>query len=163
MKWEALASLFHLELQMNRRKAKEARLRELKRKEQEQEEKRLAENFERLKTMSSGLLTGRWSGLKEQKSNVPKSARVSPVVTLPYRREQQQIVDVKPLAPVIETKQTIPVARIKSKMTPEEYARREALAQQEIERKKKRVGILVNKSCYQYITDETDLTTLGRK
>ena len=57
---------------MNRRKAKEARLRELKRKEQEQEEKRLAENFERLRTMSSGLLTGRWSGLKEHKSNVPK-------------------------------------------------------------------------------------------
>ena len=40
---------------------------------------------------------------------------------------------------------------------------REKKAQEEIERKKLRVAVLVNKSGYQYITDDTDLTTLGRK
>jgi hypothetical protein len=45
----------------------------------------------------------------------------------------------------------------------EGYEEREAVAQREIARKKKRVGVLVNKSGYQYISEETDLTTLGKK
>lgn len=45
----------------------------------------------------------------------------------------------------------------------EGFEEREAAAQQEIARKKKRVGVLVNKSGYQYISEETDLTTLGKK
>lgn len=40
---------------------------------------------------------------------------------------------------------------------------RDAAAQIEIAKKKKRVGVLVNKSGYQYISEETDLTTLGKK
>lgn len=40
---------------------------------------------------------------------------------------------------------------------------RDAIAQAEIAKKKKRVGVLVNKSGYQYISEETDLTTLGKK
>lgn len=44
-----------------------------------------------------------------------------------------------------------------------EMLEREQEALKEIEKKKKRVGILCNKSAYQYITDETDLTTLGKK
>lgn len=45
----------------------------------------------------------------------------------------------------------------------EGFEEREAAAQVEIARKKKRVGVLVNKGGLQYITDETDLTTLGKK
>lgn len=44
-----------------------------------------------------------------------------------------------------------------------DMAKREAAAQEEIARKRKQVGILVNKSTYQYITEGMDLTTLGKK
>jgi hypothetical protein len=44
-----------------------------------------------------------------------------------------------------------------------EMEAREKIAQEEVARKKKRVGILVNKSSYQYISDGMDLTTLGKK
>jgi len=40
---------------------------------------------------------------------------------------------------------------------------REKKAQEEIERKKLRVAPLYNKGGYMYISDDTDLTTLGRK
>ena len=146
---------------MNRRKAKEARLRELKRKEKDLEEKRLADNFERLKTMTSGLLTGRWSGLKEQKSNVPKSNTIKPLV-VPHLRVKP--IDIKAPEPVIQSKQVVPVTvKITPKMSPEEYARREAEAQVEIAKKRKRTGVLYNKGAYQFISDEMDITTLGRK
>lgn len=48
------------------------------------------------------------------------------------------------------------------KLSPEMQAR-EIAAQEEIERKKKRVAPLWNKGGLQYITDDTDITTLGRK
>lgn len=46
---------------------------------------------------------------------------------------------------------------------PHDHAQREAVAQKEIEKKKKRVAPLFNKGGLQYISDDTDLTTLGRK
>lgn len=56
-----------------------------------------------------------------------------------------------------------PAVRIeKARLSPEMEAR-EQVAQKEIERKKKQVGILVNKSSYQFISDGMDLTTLGKK
>lgn len=45
----------------------------------------------------------------------------------------------------------------------DDYELREAVAQIEIERKKKRIAPLYNKGGLQYITDDMDLTTLGRK
>lgn len=45
----------------------------------------------------------------------------------------------------------------------EGYEEREAAAQVEIQKKKNRVAPLYNKGGYQYITDDTDTTTLGRK
>ena len=39
---------------------------------------------------------------------------------------------------------------------------REIEAQKEIKRKKKRVGVLCNKSGYQYITDDFDLKDMGK-
>lgn len=44
-----------------------------------------------------------------------------------------------------------------------EMAEREAAAQKEIAQKKKRVAIMVNKSVYQYISDDADPKTFGRK
>lgn len=44
-----------------------------------------------------------------------------------------------------------------------ELQAREVEAQREKDRKRKRVGVLFNKGPVQYITDETDPTTIGRK
>lgn len=44
-----------------------------------------------------------------------------------------------------------------------DWAARERIAQEEIEKKKKRIAPLYNKGGLQYITDDTDLTTVGRK
>lgn len=44
-----------------------------------------------------------------------------------------------------------------------EMQEREAAAQKEIARKRKRVAPMWNKGGLQYITDDTDLTTIGRK
>jgi len=44
-----------------------------------------------------------------------------------------------------------------------ELAERERLAQEELERKKTRVAPAYSKGAYQYISDETDLSDLGRK
>ncbi len=46
---------------------------------------------------------------------------------------------------------------------PDDYESREAAAQVEIAKKKKRTAPLYNKGGYQYVGDHEDLTTLGRK
>lgn len=56
-----------------------------------------------------------------------------------------------------------PQRTIKQKPLSKALKAREAAAQEEIARKKLRVAPLFNKGGYQYITDETDLTTVGRK
>lgn len=45
----------------------------------------------------------------------------------------------------------------------ENFAEREAAAREEKERKKKRLAPLYNKGPVQYMTDDTDYTTVGRK
>lgn len=45
----------------------------------------------------------------------------------------------------------------------DDHDAREAVAQQEIERKKKRIAPHYSKGPYQYLTDDVDPTTLGRK
>lgn len=45
----------------------------------------------------------------------------------------------------------------------EEMLERERLAQIELNKKSKRIAPLYNKGAYQYITEETDLTTIARK
>lgn len=56
---------------------------------------------------------------------------------------------------------TTPVQKVK--YDDPEMVRREQLAQEEVERKKKRTAPLWNKGGYQYIPDDMDLSTLGRK
>lgn len=58
------------------------------------------------------------------------------------------------------TTSTAPAARVE--LSPE-MEERERLAQVEAKRKSKRVAPLFNKGAYQYITDETDPKTIGRK
>lgn len=58
---------------------------------------------------------------------------------------------------------TSPVLQQPVSYEDEEMAKREQTAQAEIERKKLRVAPMYNKGAYQYITDDTDPKTLGRK
>lgn len=62
-----------------------------------------------------------------------------------------------PSAPMTPMKLDAP-----KKLSPD-MQERENAAQEEIERKKKRVAPLWNKGGLQYITDDTDIITLGRK
>lgn len=55
-----------------------------------------------------------------------------------------------------------PKKYVKPDLSPE-MAAREAKAQEETEAKRKRVAPICNKGGYVYITDDMDLTTLGRK
>lgn len=83
-----------------------------------------------------------------------KAKKVDKDLVVDYRDQPKpQIQSAK--APTLEIEDSI--------FFEEGYEEREAAAQQEIERKKKRVGVLVNKSGYQYLTEDTDLTTLGKK
>lgn len=74
-------------------------------------------------------------------------------ISKPYRREVPDY----PSAPL-----TSHVPKAKPRYTGV-MAERERIAQEEIEKKKKRVAPSFNKGPYQYITDETDLKTMGRK
>lgn len=57
----------------------------------------------------------------------------------------------------------VPVRVVLDTFPVEGYDEREAAAQIEIEKKKNRVGPLYHKGGYQYITDDTDVTTLAKK
>lgn len=113
---------------------------------QQEEFKRLEENYKRLVNMRSGLVVG--------KPDPTAKARTL-VVAMPVRRE------VKQLAGKITQREHV-AAKIEIEMSDEMIAREKA-AQEEIEHKKKRVAVLYNKGAYQYITDEMDPKTFGRK
>jgi predicted nucleic acid-binding Zn ribbon protein len=102
--------------------------------------------------LSQGTNTGRVSGGKLHESNVPKS-----LVVKPYRRETIEIKSHPCTTDFSKIEK-----RVIAHMT-DEMIEREAKAQKEIQKKKNRVGILVNKSGYQYISDGMDPKTLGRK
>jgi hypothetical protein len=59
------------------------------------------------------------------------------------------------------TSTTVP-ANVRAKLSPE-MEERERIAQVEAKRKAKRVAPLFNKGAYQFITDDTDPKTIGRK
>ena len=122
-------------------KAAKKRAENLARAERELEE--IQANAHRLRTMVGGFSS----------SNKPgsKSKLLSPT---PYRRET-------PLIPSATIKDTIRPSERKE-MTPE-MVLREEIAQAEIQKKKSRVAILYNKGGLQYISDEMDPKTFGRK
>lgn len=70
-----------------------------------------------------------------------------------YRREPKQYPSAKPISVVYKKEQELN----------DSMKEREKIAQEEIERKKKRVAPLYSKGGYQYITDYEDLTTIGKK
>lgn len=137
----------------SRRQIKAAKKRKLNEGLRQAEERRLAEGAKRLKTMSTSftMTYGSREGRKEAVGN-KKS-----VLTLGvFRRET-------PNYPSLKVQDTVSANTLIKHQMSKEMIEREAKAQEEISKKKRRVAILFNKGGYQYITDETDLTTLGRK
>jgi hypothetical protein len=113
-------------------------------------EKQLKES-EKIKTakilnQDSGFL------LPRQAKTIRGSRELSEVYSLSYARKN--------------TTPSKPDGSLDLKRTPKyqgELAAREALAQKEIDKKKKCTGVLYNKGAYQYITEGMDPTTLGKK
>lgn len=134
-------------------RADRKRLENLKSKEHEAAE--LKANAARLRSMSSsfshGVSTGRSSGRTMNVSATPRNTVLSPKT---FVRET-------PSYPSLVSVSNSPV-KVKKRLSPE-MEEREKVAQEETARKKKRVAVLCNKGAYQYISDETDLTTLGSR
>lgn len=120
----------------------------------EREAQRLAENALRLKTMIGGFSKPGARSALHSAPSVPQSSKKSVLVTKAFVRETLKY-------PSLVSVSNSPV-KVRPVLSPE-MQRRELEAQKEIERKKKRVAILYNKGGYQYVSDETDLTTLGKK
>lgn len=91
---------------------------------------------------------------RKQQLLVPKRARPT---TLTFVRETPKYPSVG-----IDTPPAVQKQKVRVILSPE-LQERERIAQQEIERKKLRVAPHYSKGAYQYITDGTDLTTLGKK
>ena len=140
----------------SRRQARAAKKREENLRQADREKQKLKDEAVRLRTMESGLLgvtygttTGRFS-MKTSHLSARPSILQPPV----YVRETPNYPSVVDF--------TVTEQRLAKRLTKEMQAREEA-AQEEIARKRKRVAVIAHKSAYQYITDETDLTTMGRK
>lgn len=140
----------------SRRQIRASKKREENRKQSERDHQKLKDEAARLRTMESGLLgvtygtlTGRFS---MKTSHI--SERPSIVQPAPYIRETPNYPSVIDF--------TAAERRFAKRLTKEMQAREDA-AQEEIARKRKRVAVIAHKSAYQYITDETDLTLMGRK
>lgn len=123
----------------------------------EREDARLKANAQRLRTMSSGFVygvsTGRTSGSKVNTSAIPRSNVLNPKT---FVRET-------PSYPSLVSVCSSPVTVKKFKALSAEMEERERLAQEEIARKRKRVAVVAHKSAYQYLSDDMDLTLIGRK
>lgn len=112
-------------------------------------------------------LTRSWERLTNKKwpvnAHILADLKQNPTPYTPPAVRRQQI-----NAPgvVVSVKPKLPTPKTQQKQTPRlqgDMLEREKVAQQETERKKQRVAPLYNKGPIQFITDDTDLTTLGRK
>lgn len=110
----------------------------------EREAQRLKDEAARLRSMSGGF----------SNSTSRTASATSVLAKKPFIRET-------PNYPSLVSVSNSPV-KVKPKLSPE-MEERERLARQETERKKKRVAVLYNKGAYQYISDEMDPTTIGKK
>lgn len=130
----------------SRRQLKADKQREQHKVAAEKERQRLSDNATRLKNMVGGFA----------RSDTPTPEKKSSLLNpRPYQRSTPKIESVKPDLPTV-------AREAKPTLSPE-MLQREKIAQAEIERKKKRIGVLYNKGAYQYISDGMDLTTLGKK
>jgi hypothetical protein len=127
----------------SRRQIKAAKKRAENQAKAEREYEEIQANAQRLRTMVGGFSNSNRQG--------SKSKLLSPV---PYRRETPPI-------PSATIKDTI-IHPERKEMSPE-MKMREELAQAEIQKKKSRVAVLYNKGGLQYISDEMDPKTFGRK
>lgn len=65
--------------------------------------------------------------------------------------------------PLYESERRVPARVVEIEFEPSDAEEREREAQVEIARKKKRVAPLYNKGGYQYLGDDVDPTTIGKK
>jgi len=100
---------------------------------------------------SQGLFSSEPSN-KAKKNDSNKSSTL--IASQTYRRSGVDHIPSFSSSPIAATKRIVYDGKMEE---------RERLAQEEIERKKLRTAPLYNKGGYQYITDETDLSDLGRK
>ena len=129
----------------SRRQIRAAKDREKKAAQREAEEKKVAANWERLISMPSGFSRTAISGSGVLGAKVFRRE----VIVNEGRTKQPLPAEAKPLM-YEDSRQ-------------EEMRIREALAQEEKERKKKRVAVVCHKSSYQYITEGMDPKLFGRK
>lgn len=116
---------------------------------------------DREKLMNSGLFGGKTAPIKKRKKKNPDEAFDNPNLQA-LRKVKQHIrdsaKDIPSHGPKVPDEPSRSPVRYSGDMLEREQA-----AQEEIERKKRRVAPLYNKGGYQYVTDETDLSDLGRK
>lgn len=129
----------------SRRQIRAAKDREKKAAQREAEEKKVADNWERLVSMPSGFSRTAISGSRVLGAKVFRRE----VIVNEGQMKQPLPAEAKPF--MYEDSQK------------EEMRIREALAQEEKERKKKRVAVVCHKSSYQYITEGMDPKLFGRK
>jgi hypothetical protein len=127
----------------SRRQIKAAKQRAENRAKAEREYEEIQANAQRLRSMVGGFSNSNRPGTK--------SKLLSPT---PYRRETPPI----PSATIKDT-----IRPVERKEVSPEMEIREKIAQAEIQKKKSRVAILYNKGGLQYISDEMDPKTFGRK
>jgi len=131
--------------QKSPRQIRADRMREAKAQDRAREAEELVRGALRLQTMRTNF----------SKADSSTKSKPSSVLTpKPFRRE----------TPDYPSNTALPPSGIRQlPALPEHMQVREAEAQKEIKAKKRRVAVLYNKGGYQYVSDETDLTTLGSK
>jgi hypothetical protein len=127
----------------------------------EREAERLKANALRLKSLVGGFsiegtVTGRVSA---SKSN--ESAKPSPGCVLNLKHYVRETREIKSLI-TMDVGFTRTELRVAKRMSAE-MEERERIAQIEISKKRKRVAVVAHKSAYQYLSDDMDLTLIGRK
>ena len=131
--------------QRSRRQIKAAHQRLENAKKVELDELTLKQNAERLKNMVGGFAS---------KNSDRRGKRSSLLFPSPYHRETPPIPSLTLNEPIKPSE--------KPRLSPEMQLR-EVLAQEEIKKKRSRVAVLFNKGGLQYISDEMDPKTFGRK
>ena len=121
--------------------------------EEEAQKRRRQKEIEALRNTS---LFGKSEPTKPRKPKKEKEPSSTVLASKNYRRAGVE--HVESFRPGRVPQQASPI-----RYDDEEMRERERLAQKEIKRKKMRVAPMYNKGGYQYVTDETDPSDLGRK
>lgn len=128
----------------SRRQLKAIAEREKRAEQRAHEEAELSREARRLKSLQAGFSRSPQGGSSKSKLLKPT----------PFRRDTVSYPSLVSMVPTIQQE--------RQALTPE-MELREQRAQAEIKQKQKRVAVLYNKGAYQYISDEMDPATFGKK